>query len=106
METVSVGREITYHFSIIYNMNHSGTEVVETRTIKREYKHDASNSLQYLKSDMKTYSVNEAGDRIVDMLVTESSLGLSSEITADEFEMFMDKSCDLFSVNTTELNLR
>jgi len=58
-------KETIYHFSINYNMNHSGTEVVETRTIKREYKHDASiYSLQYLKLDMKTYSVNEAGDRI------------------------------------------
>lgn len=87
-------------------MNNSGTEVVETRTIKREYKHDASNSLQYLKSDMKTYSVNEAGDRIVGMLVTESLLGLSSEITADQFEMLMDKSCDLFTVDMAGLNLR
>lgn len=87
-------------------MNHSGTEVVETRTIKREYKQDASNSLQYLKSDMKTYSLEEADRRIVKKLGTESSLGLSSDITFDQFDMFMDKSCDLFSVDTVELNLR
>lgn len=55
---------------------------------------------------MKTYSVNEAGDRIVGMLVTESLLGLSSEITADQFEMLMDKSCDLFTVDMAGLNLR
>ncbi|MFS0687811.1 hypothetical protein AB1K89_01000 [Sporosarcina sp. 179-K 8C2 HS] len=97
--------ETTYHFSLNYNINHLGTEVIETRTIKREYKSDTSNSLQYLKSDMKTYSVDEADERIVEMLVPESSLGLSKKITSDQFEMFMYKYYDLFSVDIAELKL-
>ncbi|MFJ7971729.1 hypothetical protein [Psychrobacillus sp. NPDC096389] len=99
-------KETIYHFSINYNINHLGTEVVETRTIKREYKHDASNSLQYLKSDMKTYFVKEADDRIAEILDKESFLGLTSEITSDQFNMFMDKSCNLFSIDMAELNSR
>lgn len=106
MDTVSVVKKITYHFSIDYNINHSGTEIVETRTIKRGYKYDGSNSLQYLKSDMKTYPVKETDVRIVKMLGTEPSLGLSEEITSDQFDMLIDKSCDLFSVDIAMLNLR
>lgn len=106
METVSAGKEIYYYFSIDYDLNHLGTEVVEVRCIKKVYKCDTSNTIQYHKANMRMYSLKEAENRIVELLATESLIGFSAEITLGQFKMFMDESCDLFSVDKAKLNLR
>lgn len=90
--------ETTYRISLNYNIDAARTSIFETRAVKRVYKDNESTSTQYLKSDFKTYSVEKADNRIIEMLGDDSYIELSEEITYDQFTRFMDKSCNIFMV--------
>lgn len=98
-----------YCYSINYSANLCGTEVIEVRGIKRvfetEYEDRVSETVQFLKSDMQTHSLREVDDRLAEILDKESRLQLSYELTSEQFMQFMHQSYDLFSVDTSTLNL-
>ena len=98
-------KEITYHFSLNYNINPSDTNVVETRAIQREYVDGTSGKLQILKADLQEYSITEMDERMVEKLEAKQFLVLSDEISSEQFESFMDVSCDLLLVDMSKLNL-
>ena len=101
----ATSNEVTYLFSIDYNANHLGTGVIETRAIKRVYQDETSETIQFLKSDIRIFPYNTLDDKIVKALETETFFGLSKEITPNQLELFMDKSCDLFTVDVSTLGL-
>lgn len=97
--------KITYNFSLDYNINFTDTTVIETRSIKRNIEKDASKSIQILKADMQKYPINDIDAQIKEKLAGKSFLVLSDEIKSEQFESFMDVSCDLLSVDMSKLNL-
>lgn len=100
-------KEITYLFSLNYNMDFSNNEVIETRSIKRAIENEGndSSSLQYLKADTQSYPVKNAAEKIVGMLSNESSLVYSDEITFEQFNEYIADSYDLFSIDTSQFEL-
>lgn len=97
--------KITYSFSLDFNINFTDTTVLETRSIKRNIEKDESESVQILKADMQEYTINDIDAQIKEKLEGKSFLVLSDEIKSEQFESFMDVSCDLLSVDMSKLNL-
>ncbi|WP_088051611.1 C2 domain-containing protein [Virgibacillus dakarensis] len=97
-----------YQYSLNYNLNDMRDEVMETRTIKRLI-HDEDGSLKstlYMKSDMKVHPIKEVDSKTRDLIGKNSFLIYSDEISFNQFEKYMDISCDLFSVDFSKLNLQ
>jgi len=97
--------KITYSFSQDFNINITDITVMETRSIKRNIEKDESKSVQILKADMQTYPITDKDAQIIEKLGTKQFLVLSDEISSEQFESFMDVSCDLFSVDMSKLKL-
>ena len=97
--------KITYSFSLDLNINFTDSTVMETRSIKRMIDKEASKSVQILKADMQEYLINDTDDQIIENIGAKPFLVLSDEITSEQFESFMDVSCDLLSVDMSKLNL-
>lgn len=97
--------KITYSFSLDLNINFTDSTVMETRSIKRMIDKEASKSVQILKADMQEYLINDTDDQIIENIGAKPLLVLSDEISSEQFESFMDVSCDLLSVDMSKLNL-
>lgn len=97
--------KIAYSFSKDFNINITDITVMETRSIKRNIEKDESKSVQLLKADMQTYPITDIDAQIIEKLGAKPFLVLSDEISSEQFESFMDVSCDLLSVDMSKLNL-
>lgn len=93
----------TYIYSLNYNLG--DTNVIETRSLKRVIVNDTTKVTQIIKAKMKEHSMNEIDKDVLEKLDSTPYLILEDEILADQFENFVDKSFDLFSVDLTKLNL-
>lgn len=93
----------TYIYSLNYNLG--DVNVIETRSLKRVIVNDTTKVTQIIKAKMKEHSMNEIDKDVLEKLGSKPYLILEDEILADQFENFVDKSFDLFSVDLTKLNL-